>query len=162
MRKYLFIAALVIVLDQISKWLIVSHIPLGSTLPIFPSFNLTLIHNPGAAWSFLANAGGWQRYFFGILATVASVFIIIILRKEHGDKLFALALSLILGGAIGNLIDRILVEDGVIDFLQVYWGQHYFPAFNVADSAITIGAILLIWDAFVNKKTTKKSTEDSI
>lgn len=162
MRNCLLIAALVIVLDQTSKWLVVSHIALGSQIPIFPMFKLTLIHNPGAALSFLANAGGWQRYFFGVLATIASIVIVIILRKHHHDKLFALALSLVLGGAIGNLIDRILVKDGVIDFLLVYWGTHEFPVFNLADSAITIAVILLIWDAFINKKNTPKLPEDAI
>lgn len=153
MRNCLLIAALAIVLDQISKWLIVSHIPLHGVVAILPVFNLTHVYNPGAAFSFLADAGGWQRHFFSALALGASIAIIFILRKHHQDKIFALALSLILGGAIGNLIDRVLLGH-VIDFIQVYWGQHYFPAFNIADSAITIGAILMLWDGLFVKKPT--------
>lgn len=153
MRKCLFIAAIVIILDQISKWLIVSHIPFHSAVAILPVFNLTHVYNPGAAFSFLADAGGWQRHFFSALALGASIVIIFILRKHHQDQIFALALSLILGGAIGNLIDRVLLGH-VIDFIQVYWGQHYFPAFNIADSAITIGAILMLWDGLFVKKPT--------
>lgn len=156
MRNCLIIAAIVIVLDQISKWLIVTGIPLHGVVPILPVFNLTHVYNPGAAFSFLADAGGWQRHFFSALAVTASVVIIVILKKHHHDKLFALALSLILGGAIGNLIDRILLGH-VVDFLQVYWGNAYFPAFNIADSAITIGAALMLWDGFFIKKNAEKA-----
>ncbi|MDD2721021.1 MAG: signal peptidase II [Gallionella sp.] len=149
--RWLALATLIIVLDQISKLLIIGHFNYGEDYVIASVFSLTLVHNPGAAFSFLSDAGGVQRWLFSGLAVVASVWMTVLL-KRHGDKLlFALALSLILGGALGNLIDRI-AYGYVVDFLLFHWDTHYFPAFNLADSAITGGAILLILESLLEKK----------
>ena len=118
---------------------------LGDVITITPFFDIVRAHNRGAAFSFLSDASGWQRWFFIGLATVAAVFIVWMLARHHGQRMFAWALALILGGAVGNVIDRIW-HGHVIDFVQVHWGRAYFPAFNVADSAITVGAVLLILD----------------
>lgn len=144
--RWLAVSAAVIVLDQLTKFWITSVFQLGDKLAVAPSFNLVLAYNTGAAFSLLADAGGWQRVFFSIVALAASVVIIHLLRRHPQQPLFSLALSLILGGALGNLIDRITLGH-VIDFIQVYWRDYYWPAFNVADSAITGGALLLIWDS---------------
>ena len=109
-----------------------------------------LVHNTGAAFSLLSDAGGMQNWLFGFIAVVASIWIVWLLRKHAGQTLYALALTLILGGALGNLIDRIMYGY-VVDFLSFHWGPHYFPTFNIADSAITCGAALLIWDSFTGK-----------
>jgi signal peptidase II len=150
-QKWLSLSALVIVLDQLTKAWITDHFAYGESLIILSVFNLVLVHNTGAAFSFLSDAGGMQRWLFSIIAIVASVWIIWLLRKHGGQTLFSLSLSLILGGALGNLIDRI-AYGYVIDFLHFHWGEHYFPAFNIADSAITCGAFLMIWDSFTEKK----------
>lgn len=148
MLKYLSITGLVIVLDQVSKWWMVSWLSLYETVAIMPYFNLTMAHNHGAAFSFLAQAGGWQRWFFiGLAAVISVVLLIWLARLKPAAKLEAISLSLILGGAIGNVIDRILYGY-VIDFLDVYVGTSHWPAFNIADSAICIGAVLLILDSF--------------
>ncbi|MDO9010807.1 MAG: signal peptidase II [Gallionella sp.] len=151
MFRWLTLSALVIVLDQISKLLIINSFSYGENLPLLQIFSLTLVHNPGAAFSFLSDAGGMQRWLFSAIAVVASIAITWLLRKHASETLFALALSLILGGALGNLIDRV-AYGYVIDFLLFHWNEHYFPAFNVADSAITCGAFLLIWESFMEKK----------
>jgi len=151
LKRWLGLAALVIVLDQISKLLIINNFSYGENLPLLQIFSLTLVHNPGAAFSFLSDAGGMQRWLFSAIAVVASVAITWLLRKHASETLFALALSLILGGALGNLIDRV-VYGYVIDFLLFHWNEHYFPAFNVADAAISCGAFLLIWESFMEKK----------
>jgi signal peptidase II len=143
---WLAIAAVVIVLDQITKTLILQHYQYGESTYITSWFNIVRAHNTGAAFSFLASASGWQRWFFIGLGFVAAVFIIWMLRSHGGQKMFAWALSLILGGALGNVVDRLL-HGYVVDFIQVHWGAtYYFPSFNVADSAITAGAALLILD----------------
>lgn len=142
---WLGIALIVIVLDQFTKTLIVGWFQYGEVRPVTGFFNLVRVHNSGAAFSFLAGAGGWQRWFFVGLGFVASAFIVWMLRTQGHQKLFAWALSLILGGAIGNVIDR-LVHGHVIDFLDLHWRGWHFPAFNVADAAITVGAALLIFD----------------
>ena len=143
---WLGIAFVVIVLDQITKWLILRDFQYGESVVVTSFFNIVRAHNTGAAFSFLAGASGWQRWFFVGLGAVAAVFIIWMLRSHGGQRLFALALSLILGGAVGNVVDR-LQHGYVVDFIQVHWGsQYFFPSFNVADSAITLGAILLILD----------------
>jgi len=148
MLKYLSLTGVVIAFDQITKWLMVSWLSLYETVAVMPYFNFTMAHNHGAAFSFLAQAGGWQRWFFIGLALVISIALIIWLAKlKSTAKLEAISLSLILGGAIGNVIDRI-VHGYVIDFLDVYIGSSHWPAFNIADSAICIGAILLILDSF--------------
>ena len=145
MRKWLALAAVIVVIDQITKYFIVQKFVLHETLYLTPFFNLVRVHNTGAAFSMLADAGGWQRVFFIAIAVVASVWVVWLLRRHPEQKLFCLALAMILGGAIGNLIDRVLFGS-VVDFVQVHYAGYFFPAFNVADSAITCGAGLLIWD----------------
>jgi len=143
---WLGVALIVIVLDQLFKALILGHFQYGESRYVTSFFNIVRAHNTGAAFSFLAGASGWQRWFFVGLGAVAAVFIIWMLRSHGGQRMFALALSLILGGAVGNVVDR-LQHGYVVDFIQVHWGnQYFFPSFNVADSAITLGAILLILD----------------
>ena len=149
-RGWLAISAVVIALDQITKQWVVHAFAYREVLPVMPSFNLTLAYNSGAAFSFLAGAGGWQRGFFAAIAAIASLVIIHLLRKHPGQALLCLALSLILGGALGNLWDRLVIGQ-VVDFLDFYVNTHHWPAFNVADSAITVGAALLIWDGFKSK-----------
>ena len=151
LSRWLGLSALVIILDQLSKAWITSHFGYGETLFVLSVFNLVLVHNTGAAFSFLSDAGGVQRWLFSIIATVASVWIVWLLRRHGTQPLFALALSMILGGALGNLIDR-FAYGYVVDFLQFHWGEHYFPAFNLADSAITCGAFILIIDSFRGKR----------
>lgn len=145
LKRWLGLAALVIVLDQASKLWISAHFAYGESLRVLSVFDLVLAHNTGAAFSFLHDAGGIQRWLFSGIAVVASVWIGVLLRKHAAETLFALALSLILGGALGNLIDRI-AYGYVVDFLAFHWNEYYFPAFNIADSAITLGAALLIFD----------------
>tara|TARA_B110000285_G_scaffold164760_1_gene184027 strand:- start:684 stop:1145 length:462 start_codon:yes stop_codon:yes gene_type:complete len=148
MLKYLFITSLVIVFDQVSKWLMVSWLSLYETVVVMPYFNLTMAHNEGAAFSFLSEAGGWQRWLFIGLALVISIVLLVWLAKlKPTEKLEAISLSLILGGAIGNVIDRISYGY-VIDFIDLYIGHNHWPVFNIADSAICIGAILLVADSF--------------
>jgi signal peptidase II len=143
---WLGIALVVIVLDQITKALILQHYQYGDSTYITSFFNIVRAHNTGAAFSFLAGASGWQRWFFIGLGAAAAVFIVWMLRSHGGQKMFAWALALILGGALGNVLDRML-HGYVVDFIQVHWGaKYYFPSFNVADSAITVGAVLLILD----------------
>ena len=151
LNRWLLLSALVIVLDQMSKAWITAHFAYGENLYVFGVFNLVLAHNTGAAFSFLNDAGGIQRWLFSIIAIAASVWIIWLLRKHSAQLLFAAALSMILGGALGNLIDR-LAYGYVVDFLDFHWGIYHFPAFNLADSAITCGAFLLILDSFKEKK----------
>ena len=150
MRKWLAIAAIIIVADQITKALVTGHFVFGESLPLTSFFNLVLAYNTGAAFSFLADAGGWQRWFFALVAILASGTILFFLHKHRDEPRFCFALSLILGGALGNLIDRILLGH-VIDFLDFHVVGYHWPAFNVADSAITIGALILIWESFHGK-----------
>jgi signal peptidase II len=138
-------ALAVIVVDQLTKSLVLHAFRLHDSEVVTPFFNLVRVHNTGAAFSFLAGATGWQRWFFVVLGTVAAVFIVWMLRRHGGQKLFGWALALILGGALGNVVDRLL-HGYVVDFIQVHWRGWYFPSFNVADSAITVGAGLLILD----------------
>ncbi len=144
----------VIVLDQLSKGWITAHFQYGEVLPLIDFLNLTLVYNTGAAFSFLSDAGGWQRWFFAILASGVSVVLVIWLAKlSDRQKLLSLSLALILGGAVGNLWDR-MAYGHVIDFIDVYYGSYHWPAFNVADSAITVGAILLVIENFIPGKET--------
>jgi signal peptidase II len=145
LTPWLGIAFAVIVIDQLTKAMIVAAFQLGDARMVTPFFDIVRAHNRGAAFSFLNDASGWQRWFFVGLGVAAAAFIVWLLRRHGGQRMFGWALSLILGGALGNVIDR-LVHGHVIDFLQVHWKSHYFPSFNVADSAITIGAALLILD----------------
>jgi len=148
MLKWLGLSLLVIILDQVSKLAISGTMQLYQSIPVMPFFKLTYVHNTGAAFSFLSEAGGWQRWFFAALALVISgVIAVWLARLKHDETLLAVALSLVLGGAIGNLIDR-LVYGYVIDFLDVYYQTWHWPAFNVADSAITIGVILMLMESF--------------
>ena len=142
---WLGIALLVLLLDQFTKVLVLGAFQLGDSTPLTSFFNLVRVHNYGAAFSFLASAGGWQRWFFTGIGVAATLFMLWMLRSHAGQTLFCLAISLILGGAVGNVVDR-LRHGYVIDFLDFFWGRWHFPAFNIADSAITVGAALLILD----------------
>ena len=150
MLHWLWITGLVIVLDQWTKNMASANLELYESIKVMPFFNITLAHNLGAAFSFLAGEDGWQRWFFAVIAVAVSVVLVVWLyRLPKNDKWLAIALALILGGAIGNVADRILLGY-VVDFLDVYWGQSHFPAFNIADSAITVGAIMMGVDVFRN------------
>lgn len=150
MRKWLAISGIVLVLDQITKYFVSRAFALYESVEITSFFNLVLVHNRGAAFSFLSEAGGWQRGFFIVLALVASGWIVWLLRKHPQETLFCLALSLVLGGALGNVVDRILFG-AVVDFLDFHAFGYHWPAFNVADMGISCGAVLLIWDAMRGK-----------
>jgi signal peptidase II len=145
---WLWLSLFVVVFDQATKFLVTRFLELYDRVVVLPVLDFTLLHNTGAAFSLLANASGWQRGFFVTLGIVVSAALVAWLwRLPRGEKFLPLALSLIIGGAIGNVIDRI-AHGYVIDFIHAHWGGAYFPAFNIADSAITIGAALLIFDAF--------------
>jgi len=143
---WLWVSALVAVLDQLTKYLATANLEYARPVELLPVFDLTLLHNTGAAFSFLASAGGWQRWFFALLASVVSVVLVVwIKRLKAHETWLAIALALVLGGALGNLYDRVVLGY-VVDFISVHYQQRYFPAFNLADSAITAGAIMLIID----------------
>lgn len=149
------IAFIVIVLDQLTKHLSVAYLEYLEVAPVTPFFYLTLRFNEGAAFSFLAGAGGWQRWFFAVLAFVISLVLIVWVTRiyrQKGNTQEALALSLILGGALGNLYDRVVLGH-VVDFIVLHYQKYEWPAFNIADSAICIGAVLLILDMFKGRKT---------
>ena len=148
----LILALVVLVLDIITKRWVESILLHGQQIPLTGFFNLVLTYNAGAAFSFLSDASGWQRWFFSAIAASASGLIIYLLRKHAADKLFCMALSLILGGALGNLWDRITLGH-VVDFLDFHVSNYHWPAFNVADSAIFLGAMLLILDSFRRKES---------
>ncbi len=145
MAPWLALAALLVLADQATKLLILARYQWGEGTPLTSFFNLVRVHNSGAAFSFLADAGGWQRWFFTGIGALAVLVIVWLLRAHPERTLFCLALACILGGAVGNVIDRVLYGY-VVDFLDFYWGSWHFPAFNVADCAITIGAATLILD----------------
>jgi signal peptidase II len=151
MRKWLSISAVIIALDLYTKHLVQTTFSYGEHRAVTSFFDLVLFHNEGAAFSFLAGAGGWQRLFFSAFAIIASAVIIHLLRKHPQKTLFCFALSLVLGGALGNLYDR-LTLGYVVDFLFFHYQGWYWPAFNIADSAITVGVILLLWDGLVEEK----------
>jgi signal peptidase II len=151
---WLGIALITLLLDQVTKIAVIGSFQLGESLPMTSFFNMVRVHNPGAAFSFLADAGGWQHWFFTGLGTVAALVMIYLLRMHAGQTLFCLALSLLLGGAVGNVIDRVLYSH-VIDFLDFHYAGWHFPAFNVADSAITLGAGLLILDELLRVRRGK-------
>ena len=158
---WLGLALLIILADQLTKTLILGSFQLGDSHTVTSFFNLVRVHNAGAAFSFLAGASGWQRWFFVGLGLAATVFIVWMLKQHGGQRLFSLALALILGGALGNVIDRLL-HGHVIDFLQFHWSWlapmfagGYFPSFNIADSAITVGAILLILDELLRVRKSR-------
>jgi signal peptidase II len=148
MLKWLWVSSLAIILDQASKQIVHHSMQLYESKPLMPYFNLTYVHNTGAAFSFLSEAGGWQRWFFAALALIISAVLSVwLMRLQKHETLLAVALSLVLGGAIGNLIDR-LAFGYVIDFLDVYYNGWHWPAFNVADSAITVGVCLMLAESF--------------
>lgn len=161
MLLWLGIALVVLLIDQITKLLIVDSFAWGDSQPISGYFNLVRVHNSGAAFSMLSSASGWQRWFFTGIGVVATGFILWMLRSHPTQKLFCFALALVLGGAVGNVIDR-LAYGHVIDFLDFHWDflaplfyQGHFPAFNVADSAISVGAVCLILDELLRVRRSK-------
>lgn len=148
MLKWLWIAVLVVILDQATKLLASTNMQLYQSIELIPFFNFTLLNNTGAAFSFLSDASGWQRWFFTVIALVVGVVIFFWVKKLSVEqRTLAIALSLILGGAIGNVIDRAYLGY-VVDFIDFYVGGWHFPAFNIADSAITVGAIVMLYDGF--------------
>lgn len=152
---WLVLALVVLLLDQLTKSLVLQTIRFGERVRVVDGFfDLTLVYNEGAAFSFLASAGGWQRWLFIGIGTAAAVFIVFLLWRHGTQRLFALSLSLILGGAVGNVIDR-LVHGKVVDFLLAYWRDFHWPAFNVADSAITVGAVLLVLDELIRVRRSR-------
>jgi signal peptidase II len=151
MLQWLGLAFIIILVDQFTKVLILGYYHLGDSTYVTSFFNVVRAHNRGAAFSFLSDASGWQRWFFTAIGFVAAAVIIWMLRSHPGQKLFSFALACILGGAIGNVVDR-MAHGYVIDFLDFHWGGMHFPAFNVADSAITLGAICLILDELLRVK----------
>jgi signal peptidase II len=148
--RWWVIAGAVVLADHVTKWLASELMSSRPPFVVTPFFNFVLAHNTGAAFSFLAEGSGWQRWFFAAIAVVAAVLISMLIRRHAGEKLFCTGLSLILGGAVGNLIDR-LAWGHVVDFLQLHAGGWYWPAFNVADSAITVGAVLVVLDSLRGK-----------
>ena len=154
MLQWLGLAFIILIADQFTKVLIVGYYQLGDSTQITSFFNLVRWHNTGAAFSFLAGASGWQRWFFTVLGLLAAAVIVWMLKSHAGQKLFAFALACILGGALGNVIDRILYGH-VVDFLDFHWRGWHFPAFNIADSAITIGAVCLILDELLRVRRSR-------
>ena len=148
---WLVVAALVVVFDQISKHWALSLMQLGETIRVTSFFNLHLLYNEGSAFSFLASQSGWQRTLFVVIGILAALFILYEIRKHRDNSKFCFALALILGGDIGNVIDR-LAYGHVVDFLLFYWQNWYYPAFNIADSFICVGAVCLVIDSFKHKK----------
>jgi signal peptidase II len=146
---WFLLSAGVILLDHATKWLASNALEYARPVPVLPVLDFTLLHNRGAAFSFLSDAGGWQRWFFAAVAFGVSSWLVLWIRRlPPGKGWLAAGLALILGGALGNLLDRVVLGH-VVDFISVHWGPHYFPAFNLADSAITVGAGILLLDAFV-------------
>ena len=160
MLKWIWLAIVVVVLDQLTKYIASTSLTMYQPVAVMPMFNWTLMHNTGAAFSFLADAGGWQRWFFAVIAVVVSVVIVLwIKRLEQHEKWQAIALALILGGALGNVIDRIWLGY-VVDFIQVYYQQWYYPAFNIADSAIVIGVGMIIIDSVREYRAEKQAKKN--
>ena len=151
---WLGLALAILIVDQLTKALILGSFRLGDSTPIASFFNIVRAHNTGAAFSFLAAASGWQRWLFTAIGIAAAIFIVWMLRSHAGQKLFSFALACILGGTIGNVVDRLL-HGYVLDFVEVHWHGWYFPAFNVADSAITVGAACLILDELLRVRRAK-------
>jgi signal peptidase II len=159
-KRWYALAGLVIVLDQLSKWVVLENIRFGETIYVAPFWNWVLTYNPGAAFSFLADQPGWQRWFFTVLAIAVSGWIVLELKKCAEQKLVSIALALIMGGALGNVVDRVRFG-AVVDFIQWHAAGFYWPAFNVADSAITVGAVLLVFEqCTVAFKKTEEKTDD--
>ncbi|MES2954462.1 MAG: signal peptidase II [Pseudomonadota bacterium] len=151
---WLGLALILLIADQFTKVLILGYYQLGDATYVTRFFNVVRVHNSGAAFSFLASASGWQRWFFTAIGIAAAIFILWMLKSHSGQKLFSFALACILGGAIGNVIDRML-HGYVVDFLDFHYGNWHFPAFNIADSAITVGAVCLILDELLRVRKAK-------
>ena len=154
MRYWLGISLAVIGVDHLTKFWVSSSLDYQEFVPVLPFFSLVLVHNTGAAFSFLADAGGWQRWFFIAVGIVATVVIVRLLKRHTQDVRLALPLALVLGGALGNVIDR-AVLGYVVDFLYFHYQGFAWPAFNIADSAIFIGAVWLVWDSLLGKHETR-------
>jgi len=156
---WLGLSLAVLVADLVTKaWVLKVFTP-GDVVAVTPFFNMVLVFNTGAAFSFLAGAGGWQRWFFIAVSTVVSIVIVWLLRRHHGDRLMACALALVLGGALGNLYDRVTLGK-VVDFVQLHAAGYYWPAFNVADSAISVGVVLLVWDSIREGLSTRARRQE--
>jgi len=156
MLKWLWLTAVVIALDLATKAVASDNLTLFQPVALFPGFNFTLMHNKGAAFSFLSEASGWQRWFFSAIAIIVSSVIFVWLKRLQKDQVWlAVSLALILGGAIGNVWDR-LTLGYVVDFIDVYYGSAHWPAFNIADSAITVGAVILGIDSIFNHRSEKQ------
>ena len=147
MRKWLTISAIVVALDLYTKHLVLGEFAYGDKHTVTPFFDLVRYHNQGAAFGFLNDAGGWQKWFFTAISVIATIVITYLIKKHREQKLFCLGLALVLGGAIGNLYDRVTLGY-VVDFLNFHINNYYWPAFNLADSAICVGIALLLWDSF--------------
>lgn len=154
MLRWLALAFGLLLLDQISKVLILTYYQLGDSTTVFSFLNIVRVHNSGAAFSFLADASGWQRWLFVAIGVVATIFILFMLRSHAGQRLFCFSLGCILGGAIGNVLDRLL-HGYVIDFIDFHLQAWHFPAFNLADSAITVGAFCLILDELLRVRRSR-------
>ena len=152
---WLGLSGLIIVLDQLTKFWIVSALRLGQSIELTAFLNLVFVYNPGAAFSFLSDAGGWQRWFFVGLALAVSTWLTLLIRQHASERLLPLAAALILGGALGNVIDRIRFG-AVVDFLDAHAAGWHFPAFNAADSAISVGVALLIWQGLFSSSRDMK------
>ncbi|MCI2962613.1 MULTISPECIES: signal peptidase II [Shewanella] len=157
--RWYWVAVLVFFADQLSKQWVLANFDLYESLNLLPFFNFTYVRNYGAAFSFLSDAGGWQRWLFTIVAVGFSTLLTVWLRKQSASLLkLNLAYTLVIGGALGNLVDR-LMHGFVVDFIDFFWAKSHYPAFNIADSAICIGAVLIIWDAFLSGKSETDSAE---
>jgi len=159
--RWLWLSVTIVVLDQWTKTLIVSHFALYERLDLWPVLSITRLHNTGAAFSFLSDAGGWQRWFFVVLGLAVSGLVTVWLRRlpATGRSWLAAALAMVVGGAVGNIIDRLL-HGYVVDFISVHYDRWFFPAFNVADSAITIGAVMLLIESFMSDDDTPRSRRE--
>lgn len=151
---WLGLALILLIADQFTKVLILGYYQLGDATSVTSFFNIVRVHNSGAAFSFLASASGWQRWFFTVIGIAAAIFIVWMLKSHAGQKLFSFALACILGGAVGNVIDRLL-HGYVVDFLDFHYAGWHFPAFNIADAAISVGAVCLILDELLRVKRSK-------
>ncbi|WP_311397847.1 signal peptidase II [Neisseria cinerea] len=155
--RYWVLALAAIVLDQWSKWAVLSSFQYQERVNVIPSFfDLTLVYNPGAAFSFLADQGGWQKYFFLLLAVAVSIYLVRAILRDEFAALGKTGAAMIIGGALGNVIDR-LIHGHVVDFLLFYWQDWFYPAFNIADSFICVGAVLAVLDNIVNRKDREKN-----
>jgi signal peptidase II len=159
LRPWFFLVLGLLVVDQLTKIVTIDLLSLGSGIEVTPFFNFVHVRNPGAAFSFLADASGWQRWFFSGLALVVSAWLGFMIWQSPDDKLFCVAASLMMSGALGNLIDRV-VHGEVIDFLDFHWAGWHWPAFNVADSAITVGAVLFVWVEILRYRKVKANSLD--